>query len=222
MATSDYHHISDVLHVVEQIKPRSILDVGIGFGIWGVLCREVLDLYYGRHTPDEWVTKIEGVEIFEGYRNPLWGWAYDEIFIGNALQILDKLGHYDLILACDVIEHFKKEQGRILVEKMVQHADVVIITSPRGFIQPGSTWGNKYDSHSSLWSENDFQDIPHLYKNIGFTFMVVLASGEQRLKSINILRPLDVSGVKNGMVELIRLTFKRINFKIKNLFANRV
>ena len=103
MPTSDYHQISDVLHVIEQVRPARVLEVGVGFGKWGFLCREILDVYYERVQPESWTTVIDGIEIYEPYRNPTWDLAYNEIHIGDAREILPRLGQYDLIMVQDAI-----------------------------------------------------------------------------------------------------------------------
>ena len=61
MPTCHHTYISDTLDVVRKLKPRSILDVGIGFGKWGLLFREYLDVMAGRVFPDQWQIKIDGI-----------------------------------------------------------------------------------------------------------------------------------------------------------------
>ncbi|MCM8799962.1 MAG: class I SAM-dependent methyltransferase [Candidatus Omnitrophica bacterium] len=216
MPTSDYHHIPDILHIVEYLKPESILDIGIGFGIYGYLFRYVLELYQGIDIKGSNL-RIDGIEIYEKLKNPLWDLAYDRIFIGDAIELLDTLGYYDLITACDIIEHLSKEKGNLLIRKMIKHARIVIITSPRDFIKTEERFGDIYDIHKTLWSRKDFIDIPHLYKEISFTFMVVLSEQKDNLKNINILKPLDNLGVKKGFIELIKLFYKRLRLKIRCL-----
>jgi hypothetical protein len=220
MATSNYHIFTDLLHVVEQVKPKSILDVGIGFGILGGLYREVFELYYGRSLKERTV-KIDGIEIFEKLKNPMWDLFYNQVFVGNALEIIDRLGRYELITAVEIIEHLEKDQGKILIDKMLKHADLVILTSPRSFIQPGEVLGNEYALHRSLWSKKDFAGIPILYKNTGFNFMVILSHDPQRLKSIDILNAFDVLGVKNSLRELGGLILKRAKKRTKGLLGKK-
>jgi len=214
MPTSDYHHIPDVLHIVEQLRPKSILDIGIGFGIFGYLYRQVLELYQGINLKGSDLI-VDGIEIFADLNNPLWEMVYNNVFIGDALTLLDNLRHYDLITACDIIEHLSKDEGKILIKKMLKHADIIIITSPRSFIKSEASFGDIYDIHKTLWSKDDFKGIPHLYKDIGFTFMVIASLDKERLKSINILSPLDVLGVKKGFRELIKFSFKRLKLKFR-------
>ena len=209
MPTSDYHQIPDVLHIVQVCDPRTILDVGVGFGKWGILCREVLEIYNGRVPSDVWVRTIDGSEIHEPYRNELWELAYDHVHIGNALEVLNSLQHYDLILCCDVIEHFEKADGLRLLRKLTEHGNVVVVTSPRGYQPQGPIYGNPFERHQSGWGLEDFHDFIHLYKEIGFTFMVVLAADENDLRGVQVIHPLQTMGVKKGAHELLKLAVSR-------------
>jgi SAM-dependent methyltransferase len=214
MPTSDYHQISDVLHVVEQCQPRSVLDVGVGFGKWGVLCRDVLEVYHERMNRPDWTARVDGIEIHDSYRNDLWRYAYDNVHVGNAAQVLTGLGHYDLILCCDVIEHFEKNEGLDLLRLMLQHGEVVVITSPRGYSPQGPTHSNEYQTHLSGWSRDDFRDVPHIYKDIGFTFMAVVSSAPERLKGIEAMHPLRALGVKKGAAAVAKLALQRARQRV--------
>jgi len=216
MPVSDYHQIPDVLAVVQQASPDRILDVGVGFGKWGILCREVLELYKERVQPDTWTVHIDGVEIHEPYRNPLWELAYDRIYIGNVLDVLDSLGRYGLILCCDVIEHFDKESGKALLKKLCDHGDLVVITSPKGFAPQGAIYHNDYERHRSGWGVADFAGVPHIFKEIGFTFMAVVSADAARLRNIRVQGPLDVLGAKRGVVEVLRLLGNRLRHRAKS------
>jgi hypothetical protein len=208
--TSDYHQISDVLHVIEQVRPPRLLDVGVGFGKWGFLCREILDVYYERVQPETWTTVVDGVEIFEPYRNPVWSLAYNQIYIGDVRQLLPGLGQYDLILCCDVIEHFTKDEGHALIDGLLEHAPVLIITTPAGYAPQGAAYGNEHETHRSSWTRGDFAGWPHHYKLIGFTFMVVVARDAAALREIDVREPLEVLGVKRGSAELLKMVGRRI------------
>lgn len=72
--------IPNVMSKVEQFKPKSILDIGIGFGKYGVLLRELLELPYERYDKDSWIIQIDGVEGYSNYRNPLHDYAYNQDF----------------------------------------------------------------------------------------------------------------------------------------------
>jgi hypothetical protein len=213
MPVSDYHQISDVLAVVEQANPEKVLDVGVGFGKWGILCREVLELYKKRVHPSTWTVQIDGIEINEPYRNPLWELAYDRVYIGDVLEVLDLLDRYGLILCCDVIEHLDKEMGKVLLAKLCDHGDLVVITSPRGFAPQGAIYDNEHERHLSGWTAQDFDGVPHIYKDIGFTFMAVVSSDAARLRAITIRGPLDALGAKRGVIEALKLAARRLRHR---------
>lgn len=215
MPVSDYHQIPDVLSIIEQTNPKKVLDVGIGFGKWGILCREVLEATHGRLRPDEWTVQVDGVEIFEEYRNPLWELSYNSVFMGDILDIVGGLGTYDVIVACDVIEHFDKSEGKMFLNKMMDHARIVVITSPRGHYPQDDMWGNEFERHRSEWSSKDFLSIPHRYKEIGTTFMVVCSHDQDYLAQLNIAHQLDVFGAKRGAVELAKLWQRQIKRRVR-------
>jgi hypothetical protein len=214
MPTSDFHQISDVLHVIEQLQPRTVLDIGVGFGKWGMLCREILEIYKGRVDSSTWEVQIDGIEIHEPYRNPLWEIAYDHVYCGNAVEVLTTLQSYDLIICCDVIEHFDKEVGHALIRNMLSHSKATILTSPRGFSPQGAIYENEYERHLSGWRIEDFAPYNCLYKDIGFTFMAVLSSQASDLGNIQLLHPLQVLGVRKGAVELVGLMGRRIRQRL--------
>lgn len=210
MPVSDYHQIPDVLSVVDQLRPRRILDVGCGFGKWGVLCREVVDAFDGRVLPHDWEATIDGIEIFEGYRNPLWSSVYNNVIVGDAMTLLESLPDYDLILACDVIEHFEKNEGNRFLNAIMQKGKVCIVTSPRGYFAQDACWGNPHEEHKSGWGQDDFLALSHIYKDIGFTFMAVVSHEKDRIESLQVLTSMESIGIRRGSRELARLISNRL------------
>ena len=152
--------------------------------------------------------------MFEGYRNPLWDLAYNQIYIGDAMKVLDRLGSYDLILCCDIIEHFEKETGFLFLEKVLDHAPYVIITSPAGHWPQGAIMGNEHERHRSQWSRKDFSMVPHLYKHIGATFLVVTAREVTSLENVRLQHPMELLGVKKGTIELLKLVGQRLRLRL--------
>jgi hypothetical protein len=47
MPTSHPSQLNEILEVVLKTRPRSVIDVGVGFGKYGVLCREYLEFWDG-------------------------------------------------------------------------------------------------------------------------------------------------------------------------------
>src|SRR5579872_3797635 len=106
MPTSDLQNITPIISVLHTLAPKSVLDIGCGFGKYGALAREYLDVWHGRIQRDQWQTRIEAIEGFAGYRNPLWD-IFDCVHLGDARELLVTLGKFDVILIADVIEHFE-------------------------------------------------------------------------------------------------------------------
>lgn len=167
MPTSWYQAISSILEQVEKEKPKSILDVGIGFGKYGLMVREVLDLPYERYNKEQWMVSIEGIEAFESYKNPIHDYIYNKVYYGEATEVIKKLQKYDCILLIDVLEHFDKEEGKELIEELLKHTNKsLIISTPRYPAKQEEYLGNKYEEHKSKWSVIDFVDYDFSYKEI--------------------------------------------------------
>src|SRR5205814_7486601 len=116
MPSSRPNTIPTVIHLVRQLKPQSILDVGVGFGKWGHLFREYTDIVEaerdpGRYERKNWQVKIDGIEGHAGYLTDMHRYLYNEIHLGDACELIKKLTSYDLIFMGDVIEHFEKQTG---------------------------------------------------------------------------------------------------------------
>lgn len=153
-----------VLSKVMQYQPKSILDCGIGFGKYGVLFREYLDIWDVEKPYSEKKVKITGVEAFPAYENPVWQ-AYDKVYTEDILSILPDLAQekFDLLFMGDVIEHFTKEEGmRILSSLNYKH---LIIVTPRIVSVQDAVYGNSYEVHKSQWDENDFPNMFHYEAN---------------------------------------------------------
>lgn len=152
-------HLSPVIEEIKYYKPGSILDVGIGWGLMGGIFRAYTDIMKSERAPElyhNWGCKIDGIEIFDWYRSKAWD-LYNNVYVGNALEEIDKLGDYDIIYCGDVIEHLSKEKGHELIEKMLAHAGrCVIIATPSPAPKQDAIFGNDHEAHISEWTEEDF------------------------------------------------------------------
>lgn len=156
MPTSDFHNLNTIVAVVAQLQPKRVLDVGCGFGKYGVLFREYLDVWFERLNPGEWELRLVGIEGWERYRNPIHDFVYSEVLIGDATKIVPTLGEFDLILIADVIEHLKHEDACALVAECFKRSPVVVISTPLEFCEQGEILGNPYEVHRSSWQREDF------------------------------------------------------------------
>jgi hypothetical protein len=160
MPTSHCSQISTIVEIILAAKPQSVLDIGIGFGKYGFLCREYLELWDGRQQYGKWQHRIDGIEAFAAYVTPLQRLIYDNIYTGDARRIVPELRHtYDLILLIDVIEHFTIDEGRALLMACAERGKACLISTPLEATQQGSAFGNAYEVHHSQWSKRHFADL---------------------------------------------------------------
>ena len=129
MPSSHWYQLNEIMELIIFTQPKNILDIGVGFGKYGFLSREYLELFDGREKLWDWKIIIDGIEIFQDYITPLHKIVYDQIYIGNVMDILPTLEKkYDLILLIDVIEHLNFDEGKKLIEMCQQHAKNIIIS----------------------------------------------------------------------------------------------
>jgi hypothetical protein len=139
------------------------LDVGVGFGRWGMLLREFLDVWDDGITDGKWKRTVDGVEIYGDYIKDYHKYFYDTIHIGNAIDFIKMTNeNYDLIILGDIIEHFNKKEGKELIDYSLSKSKFVMINLPIG-----KHWGqgkinnNEYEKHKSVWYNSDFTGYKH-------------------------------------------------------------
>jgi len=159
---------------VTKVRPASVLDIGVGFGKWGFLCREYLDINELRYKPQDWKTIIDGCEAFPDYATPVYGYVYNNIFFGDVLERVSSLPNYDLIILGDVIEHFDKDVGQDLLNNLMAKSNFVLLSSPTKFFTQ-ELFGNAFEQHKSLWTIADFSSYDFDYDEFqDFLFVVLI------------------------------------------------
>ena len=156
MPTSYPNTITTVVETIQALAPASILDIGCGFGKYGLLCREYLDIWFLRYRKQEWATRIDAVEVFEQYLTPVHWYIYNNIYIGDIKELVDKLDNYDLALMFDIIEHFEKQEGLDLLAKIKNKCKNILLSTPSTPIRTMDIMGNIHQEHKSLWKLEDF------------------------------------------------------------------
>ncbi|MFH0814330.1 MAG: hypothetical protein V2A69_16055 [Pseudomonadota bacterium] len=158
MPSSTWVHISKVCDLIWQYRQaKTVLDCGPGFGRWGFLVREILDVFRGRY--DLWSVSISCVEIFELYIQDHHRAIYDEIIIRDALEFLRSQPKFDLIIAGDILEHFAKDAGKKFLDLAYKAAQMALIVCvPLGPDYPQKqTLGNKDEAHRAVWELKEFR-----------------------------------------------------------------
>ena len=140
------------MDLVITLKPNSILDIGAGFGKYGVLCREYLELWDGRQKYAEFLRRIDCIEAYKNYITPLHQFIYNHVYIEDVLKLIDKLDfNYDLVLLIDVLEHFNKAEGELLVKKILSKNNGILISTPKKVSNQKDAFDNAYETHRSQW-----------------------------------------------------------------------
>ncbi|MBU0718430.1 MAG: class I SAM-dependent methyltransferase [Planctomycetes bacterium] len=167
MPSSTPYALPTIASIARQLRPRSVLDVGIGFGKYGYLFREYLDIWdmedVGDYDRDRWKVIIEGIEATPEYITPLHDYIYDTIHVGDVTEIIDGLGLYDVIIIGDVIEHFPKPIGEALLDKLYAHTgQCLLLTFPPNCPKTHDTLHNPRECHRSSWDRQDFRRFPNV------------------------------------------------------------
>jgi hypothetical protein len=153
-------HIFTLVVYLDNTRPSSILDIGLGNGKLGFISRDCLDVMIGqRHRREDWKIQIDGIEIFPDYIQEHQKAIYDDIHIGDAFEVIDRLGDYDMIILGDVLEHFEKSVAHQFLDKCISHSTKhLIICIPLGekWKQP-VIYGNSHEKHLSLWHWEEFK-----------------------------------------------------------------
>lgn len=146
-----------VVSELVRLQPRFVLDLGIGMGLYGAAVRQWLDSGIRPYR-----TVLHGVEAWAGYRNPCWD-LYDRVF---EARIEDWLAtcrdHYQAILLMDVLEHFEKSVGEVVLGKATDRLasdGVLLVASPAIFVEQGAVNGNEAEMHRSLWTASELLEL---------------------------------------------------------------
>jgi SAM-dependent methyltransferase len=142
--TSEHWQIPHVVDLIARVAPKRVIDVGAGYGKYGVLARE-----YGG------ATLVDAADAVAP-RFPV----YDHVYLGDLADLDNVLppeaSGYDLALFIDVIEHFEKEIGFRVLDALTRRARRVLVATPLGF-RPQEIPGMPYETHRSGWRPVDFR-----------------------------------------------------------------
>lgn len=170
MPIGNVYATGNIIGFIEKhhLKNRklNVLDVGCGIGHNGFIFREMFEIRYRRLKPKDWIHRIEAIEIFEGYRNPVWEYFYDEVMVCDCLKTVPLLQkrNYDIVFATEILEHFEKEQMYFLLDKLIERVTddgSIVITIPVGrekaVLKQKEFFGNVYETHRSYLTIKDFE-----------------------------------------------------------------
>ncbi|HSX02868.1 MAG TPA: class I SAM-dependent methyltransferase [Candidatus Saccharimonadia bacterium] len=165
MPTSHLYQINEIVELILTTKPSSMLDVGVGFGKYGFLAREYLELWDGREKYDDWTHRIDGIEVFKEYLTPVHEYIYSNLFIGNAQDILPTMRdkQYDLILLMDVVEHFDYDEAMSLIREAQRVGRNLLISTPKDIGTQTDSFGNVHETHKFQFTLKQLRELGPSY-----------------------------------------------------------
>lgn len=181
MPLSIYSGLEEALTEIVRRRPCAVLDAGIGFGLWGHLLRQYLDVWSGRETREQWKCRIDGIELVETRVQPHSRWLYTEVIVGDIRDVVPRRARevaYDVILYGDVLEHLAKPEALSLLDTSVSLATSAVVVR----IPFGAGWRGKGrigpDHHRSRWTYDDFARYPctiriHDFMGLSYGLVVI-------------------------------------------------
>jgi len=139
---------------------KSILDLGCGSGDFMKIINS--DNNY----------KVDGVDIFPEYvENARKIGVYERVFNRDILKF-DNNKKYDVVFMAHIIEHFTKEEGIRLLNKVEKFARKrIIVITPNGEYEQGEYDYNPYQKHKSAWEVGDFDKLDYKVNGQGWKFL---------------------------------------------------
>jgi len=163
MPSSDPRTIPFIIGELLALQPLTILDVGIGYGKWGVLAREYLDGWAGRVERSTWQIAVDGIEIWGPYAEAArQGGYYRNLFVGDAVEVLPTLDDYDVVLLGDVVEHLSRKDGeRLLLAAKAKARRGLVASIPLGpgWLDNAVVGETPFEKHQAVWSRHDIQRL---------------------------------------------------------------
>jgi hypothetical protein len=173
------------MDIIYKLSPNSILDVGAGFGKYGLLCREYLELWDGRQKYHEFLRRIDGVEVYGKYVTPVHQFIYNNIYLGDICTTVDKLNFkYDLILLIDVFEHIDKSAGQSLLEKLLRNNEGILISTPKNPSDQKEAFENIHETHRARWTRDELSSFHYSFFIGDSTHLIVYIGTKTNMQKL--------------------------------------
>ena len=141
------------------VDTPSLLDVGCGTGIIGALCRVYRDV-------DRLVgIDAHGPSLALCRRHAFYDLCVEASLDAGPLPFANR--EFAVATAVEVIEHLTKSAGLALLAELERVADLVIVTTPCGFMPQGELMSNPLQRHQSGWTPADFTRRGYTVRGVG-------------------------------------------------------
>lgn len=209
MASSFSIQIPTLIHLIQKLDPKTVLDIGKGFGKYGFLIHEYVGINNTKRLhPDKTLKEqseiiIDAVEVDADLLMPHLPHLYANVFFEDILQLYPRLAAYDLVLMIDIIEHIEKNAAITLLRHLLLQGSKIIIATPVNFFEQ-ELYESNFEHHVSHWKKKDFN-------NLGYLNVQYIDSSAVYLLSNEII---DIRGFGNSWIKKIR----RLARAVKNEF----
>lgn len=199
MASSFSIQIPAIVHLLQQLKPRSVLDIGKGFGKYGFLIHEYVGIDNRKKVnselslTDQSNITVDGIEADKDLMLPHLNQIYSQIYFGDVFEIYLGLPVYELILMVDVIEHLDKEKSLPMLKYFLAKNSIILIATPLSFFEQ-NLYQSEFENHISHWSLKDF-------RNLGFVEYQYFDGGGIYLLSN---KKIEIRGFGNSLIKKAR------------------
>jgi len=145
------------MHTVIALKPKSVLDVGCGFGMFGLGFRIYGAAWHNYKLKIEesyHSIRVDGVEICENHVQAWHDIFYDHIFMGNVVELAGSLPNYDVLYMGDCLEHLTEMEASLAIPHLWSRADRLFMLAFPCSTQvsgPRNKFGNDRGGHLTAW-----------------------------------------------------------------------
>lgn len=147
LGTSSGAYDATIRHVLQLLRPQSVLELGCGQGKFGGLLRETLGEIGNLRAVQKIFTPGDREALRSlGYRD-----VVDRDILEHFREGFDE--HYDLVVALDVIEHFLISDIWSIVHFALYRADYMLLVWPSA--HPQSAVTSAFDRHRSSFELSD-------------------------------------------------------------------
>jgi len=145
---------------IGNVNGKSFLDVACGMGIWGFQIRMKWKVKY-----------LVGIEIWRPYIDFLKKHnIYDELILADVRYMPLKEKCFDIVCACEILEHLKKDEGFAFLEEIEKLSRGKIVISTPNFPYPQDvSGGNPFQKHVSFWKSSEIKKLGYNVRGVGFS-----------------------------------------------------
>ena len=146
MPSSFVDSFPPIVKLLTEITPKRVIDIGPGWGKYGLACREYLPT----------LETLHAIEVRQG-RLPTQDAIYDWVYTGDVRSYSSAQfwSRWDLALLIDVIEHMSIADGHRVLDTILSVGCKILVSTPKVWDEQHDD-KNPYETHICLWDWSEF------------------------------------------------------------------